>query len=144
MVRSIKVLLKCSFFFKPSCGNIVFEEDIMNLGNNSTFVEHFFTQKYQSKMYQQCKDNLKVGECLLLQDFSRNRDIYHQDEVKAFHWSKKQVSMHPTVMFCKVQEDQDPERLVVTHLSDYTTHDAHVVYYFTKDCIQHIHFKVQH
>ena len=89
-------------------------------------------------MYNLCKENLKVGECLILQDFSRNRDIFHRDEIKACYWSKKQVTMHPTVIYCKVEENKPPIRIVITHLSDITSHDAHIVYHITKYCIEYV------
>ena len=81
------------------CVTKLIRDDIYEPGQNFTFIQHYFTQKYQSKMYNLCKENLKVGECLILQDFSRNRDIFHRDEIKASYWSKKQVTMHPTVIY---------------------------------------------
>ena len=65
-------------------------------------------------------------------------DISHQDEIKASYWSKKQVSMHPTVIYYKTEEHADPHKLVVTHFSDNTSHDAHMVFYFTRDCIEYL------
>ena len=120
------------------CVAKLINDDIFGPGKNFTFVQHYFTQKYQTKMYNACKANLKSGECLLLQDFSRNRDIFHQDEVKASWWSNKAVTMHPTVIYCKIDNNQDPTRLVITHLSDITSHDSHLVYYITKDCIDFV------
>ena len=59
------------------CVAKLINDDIFGAGQNFTFIQHYFTQKYQTKMYNACKENLKSGECLLLQDFSHNRDIFH-------------------------------------------------------------------
>ena len=59
------------------CYNKLLEDDLLHPGQNFTFVQHYFTQTYQSRMYKNCKESLKLGECLVVQDFSRNRDIVH-------------------------------------------------------------------
>ena len=43
--------------------------------------------------------------------------------------------MHPTVLFYRLKENGEVHRLVITHLSDVTVHDAHLVHYMTLDCI---------
>ena len=88
-------------------------------------------------MYKSCLDNLKVGECLLIQDFSINRDIFFQNEIKSSYWTKQQVTVHPTVIYFR-DKDGKLHRLVITHLSDITKHDAHIVFYMTKDCIEYM------
>ena len=62
-----------------------------------TFVEHYMSQKIQIKVYNDCYSFLKPGQCIIVQDFAKNRDISYQDEIKANYWVKIQVTMHPTV-----------------------------------------------
>ena len=50
-------------------------------------------------MYQDCIHHLKPGQCLIVQDFSKNRDVVYQDEIKSNYWTKFQVTMHPVVLF---------------------------------------------
>ena len=109
--------------------------DILHPLQRVSFVEHFMAQKIQYRMYKDCLDALKVGQCILVQDFAKNRDISFQDLIKENYWTKKQDTMHPTVLFFRLSENGDLQRLVITHLSDITTHDAHIVHYMTQDCI---------
>ena len=64
-----------------------------------TYVEHFFAQKYQCKVYLDCIYFLKPGQFVMVQDFAKNRDIIYQDEIKSNYWTKFQVTMHPVVLF---------------------------------------------
>ena len=99
-------------------------------------MEHFFARKFQKDAYVKCKLSLKPGQCLMVQDFAKNRDIVFQDEIKSNFWVKKQVTLHPSVLFYRLTEDQkDPNKLVITHLSDNKNHDAHMVHLMTQDCI---------
>ena len=81
------------------CLDQLIDKDLKHPLKTCTFFQHFYTQIYQQKMYKSCLDNLKVGECLLIQDFSRNRDIFFQNEIKSSNWTKKQVTVHPTVIY---------------------------------------------
>ena len=94
------------------------------------------SQKNQIKVYNDCYSFLKPGQCIIVQDFAKNRDISYQDEIKANYWIKKQVTMHPTVLFYRLVENGIIHRLVITHLSDITNHDAHMVHYMTLDCME--------
>ena len=101
-----------------------------------TFPEHFFAKKYQKEMFHQSKLSLKIGQCIMVQDFAKNRDIVFQDEIKSNYWVKKQVTLHPSVLFYKLTDEQEePNKLVITHLSDIKNHDAHMVHFITKECI---------
>ena len=94
------------------------------------------TQKIQYQQYTNCYSYLKAGQFIMVQDFSKNREIINQDEIKSSWWVKKQVTMHPTVIFYRLQNMGEIHRLVITHLSDILTHDAHLVHHMTLDCIK--------
>ena len=100
-----------------------------------TFVEHFMAQKIQHKMYNDCYSYLKPGQCIMVQDFAKNREIVLQEEIKERYFSKTQVTMHPTVLYYRLKENGKIHKLVVTHLSEIMSHDAHLVHYITQDCI---------
>ena len=94
------------------CVDDLINDDLKNPLKRCTFFEHFYTQVYQQKMYKLCKKNAKPGIIIIIMDFSRNRDVLYQDEIKSSYWTRKQITM---------------QRLVITHLSDITKHDAHFV-----------------
>ena len=62
-------------------------------------MEHHFTHRYQHKIYDDCISSLKPGQCAIVQDFSKNRAIIFQDEVKSNWWNQKQVTIHPGVLY---------------------------------------------
>ena len=109
--------------------------DVLHPTQRVTFVEHFMAQKIQHKMYNDCYSYLKPGQCIMVQDFSKNREIVLQEEIKENYFAKKQVTMHPTVLFYRLEKTGNIQKLVVTHLSDIMSHDAHLVHYITQDCI---------
>ena len=111
-------------------------EDVLHPTQRSSFIEHYMTQKFQYKTYKDCLAYLKPGQFIMVQDFAKNRDIINQDEIKASYWIKHQVTMHPTVIFYRLIENGPINILVVTHLSDITNHDAHLVHYMTLECIE--------
>ena len=78
---------------------------------------------------------MKPGECLIVQDFAKNRNITYQDSIKENYWNKKQVTLHPSVLFYRSKDEIDIKTLYVTHISDITTHNAHIVHLITLDCI---------
>ena len=110
-------------------------EDIFHPAERFSFIEHYMAQKFQFKAYKECLSSLKGGQCLMVQDFARNRDIEYQDEIKSQWWTKQQVTLHPTVLFYRLEDEGKIHRLVVSHLSDIINHDAHLVHYMSLDCI---------
>ena len=112
-------------------------DDILKPLQRCTFVEHFFSKKYQNEMYAKCKLTLKPGQCLIVQDFAKNRDIVFQDEIKSNFWTKKQVTLHPSVLIYRLtdNEHEPVKKIVISHLSDIKNHDAHLVHCMTQDCI---------
>ena len=109
---------------------------VVNPGRGFSFVEHFFRQQYQYDMYKECLNSLKPGECIFVQDFSKNKALVHQREIKASFWNQGQSSVHPTVIYYKIDETAGPKRLVITHISDIHSHSAQLVFYMTNDCIR--------
>ena len=112
-----------------------FIADIMKPAKRFTYVEHFFAQKYQCKVYLDCIYFLKPGQFVMVQGFAKNRDIIYQDEIKSNYWTKFQVTMHPVVLFFRLIEGGPIHRLVIIQISDITNHDAHIVHHMTLDCI---------
>ena len=120
------------------CINNLVMDDLNESQKRCNFFVHFYGQVYQQKMYQLSLKNLKAGSVHIIQDFSRNRDVFYQFEIKSSYWTRKQISMHPSVIYFKDVDGSIAQRMVLTHLSDITNHDAHIVHYITIDCIQHL------
>ena len=131
----VKMVLQHKTGTYAKCIEEFIQKDIMNPGENYTFIQHYFTQYYQLKMLTACRNSLKVGECLIIQDFAKNRDILYQDEIKSRFWSNTQCTIHPQVIFIPSADGVETKRLVITHLSDVTSHDAHFVYHMTNECL---------
>lgn len=123
------------------CLNELIQIDILKPNIGFTFVQHYFTQYYQYKMYAECKENLQDYEVILLQDFANNIELKNQDEVKGAFYSTTQITVHPTVVYVKLPKEDKPRRLVITHLSDIKQHTAHMVHFITTDCIKYITVK---
>ena len=127
---------------KYDCMKELLETDIQNPNQGFTFIQHFFSQKYQNQIFNQCKKNLEDFEVMIVQDFSNNVDLTHQDQVKGAHWSTNQVTVHPSVAFVKIPNVDKLKKFVITHLSDINQHDACMVHYITLDCIQYLSEKL--
>ena len=119
------------------CTEQLINVDIMKPNSGFTFVKHYSTQLYQHKQYAKCKENLENGEIIAVQDFSNNIDCTPQDEIKAAHWSAVHVTAHPSVLEAKIPGKNELHKAVITHLSDIKTHDAHMVYHITMECINY-------
>ena len=117
------------------CLNEFIQIDVLKPSQGFTFIQHFFTQLYQFQVYLDCKDSLEPGQCLIIQDFAQNLELYFRYEIKSSHYAKTQISVHPSVCFYKTSDSEETQRFVITHLSDITQHDAHLVHHMTKECI---------
>ena len=140
--KSGKTVTKKKLKTKPGtihdCINEFIELDVIKPGQNISFVKHFFNQSYQFQLYLDCKNSLKPGQCLGIQDFARNIEIYYRSTIKAFNWSKTQITVHPTVLYFRTTASDELKRIVIIHLSDINTHDATLVHFITKDCIKEL------
>ena len=133
---SIRRVLESKCGTVETCTNELIKDDLKHPLKRCSFFEHFNTQMYQQKMYKICRSLCEEGVCIMVQDFSRNRDVFYQFEIKSSYWTRKQITMHPTVIH--LFGDGKWHRIVITHLSDITKHDAHFVHYITKDCIEYL------
>lgn len=102
-----------------------------------TFPEHVFVASWQYYQYNQLKDNLPQGWILMVMDFAQNRKVFFQDEIKSAHFSQKQITMHPIVVY----RDDTSGHLIresLVFLSDDTGHDSHAVEFYLQGAIKHL------
>lgn len=88
-------------------------------------IPHHFTAQEQGKFFKDTKENLQPDEALILMDFNMNYSCLLQDAIQNYHWSKKQATVHPVVIYYK-------ENGILTHkslcfLSDDLDHDSSLV-----------------
>ena len=114
------------------------EVDIVNSETGFSFVLHYFGQSFQYKQFANCKSNLKDGEAVFTQDYSNNIEAKKQDEIKGGFFSQISITAHPSVLEAKIPGIKENKKIVITHLSDIKVHDAHMVYFITKDCINYL------
>ena len=62
---------------------------------------HQFNKVWQLKQFKSAINSLKVGQVLIVHDFSQNLLLYDQDEPQGRHWDHEQVTIHPSVAYYK-------------------------------------------
>ena len=60
---------------------------------------HSFIARSQSQYLNKLQENLKCGEVIILGDFEEKFSFIVQDEIQGYHWSNKQCSLHPIVLY---------------------------------------------
>ena len=128
---------------KKQCLEELLKFDILKPNHGFTFIFHFFSQSYQTKIYNECKETLMDYEVILLQDFSQNIELTQQDAIKGAHWHSKQITVHPTIAFVKMPGEITPKKYMIVHLSDIKVHGASMVHYITTDCIKYLKQKLK-
>ncbi|CAF2174414.1 unnamed protein product [Rotaria magnacalcarata] len=89
---------------------------------------HDFIAKMQMAFLQQKKQELGVGEFLVIGDFAENYSFIVQDAVQSFHWNNCQATLHPFVVYYR--EDNDLKHKSFVAISDCNQHDTTAVHLF--------------
>lgn len=97
---------------------------------------HDFIAKSQNNFLKEAKLKLKNNEFIVLLDFSENYSSVIQDEVQAHHWSHKQSTIHPFVIYYKENNEILHKSFVV--ISDHLKHDTSAFYYIQKELIKYL------
>lgn len=64
-------------------------------------VPHDFISRGQNEYIKQLKEDLPHNKALINMDFSMNYNCLIQSAVQSYHWSPKQATVHPTVIYYK-------------------------------------------
>ena len=67
-----------------------------------TFTAHSCIAKAQAHHLKNCKENLVIGSFITLSDFAENCSFIIQDEVQSFHWNQQSCTLHPVVLYHKI------------------------------------------
>ena len=100
---------------------------------------HMFDFRWQAFQFEECKKQLRNGDCLFIIDFAQNYSHHQQDEILGAYWSRKQSTLHPFVIYYPCPEkcgDLVKEEVMI--LSDDLKHDAEAVEKFTDKVLEHL------
>ena len=110
---------------------------IVNLINKlQKLTVHSFIAKSQAASLTKLKKELSSTEVIVLGDFAENYQFVVQDEIQSFHWNKTQATLHPIVVYYKVNEELKYDS--ICFISDDLLHDVDMVYHVMKLTVEHI------
>lgn len=95
---------------------------------------HDFIATMQASFLQQRKDTLKVGEFLVVADFSENYSFVVQDEIQSFHWNNSSATIHPFV--CYYMDKGQLANLCYIVISESLQHDTIAVHLFQRKLVE--------
>ena len=100
------------------------------------YLKHDYISKSQAQYFVSSKQNLEERQFLVTLDFAENYSFKIQDAVQAYHWSNDQATLHPYVIYYKLEEKVVNECFVV--ISENNHHDSYAVNLFYKKMINHL------
>lgn len=94
---------------------------------------HDFIAKEQSSYMHNKKSSLQHGEFIVIADFAENYAFLVQDSIQSFRWNNNQGTVHPFVIYYKVNNELKHISFVI--ISEDLHHDTVAVYLFQKKLI---------
>ena len=88
--------------------------------------QHHFIAKAQSSYLSQLKEDLTEDQAIVMLDFAENYSFVIQDEVQGFHWNNAQATLHPFVIYYKLDGGLQCSSMCV--ISDCLKHDTMQLY----------------
>ena len=98
--------------------------------------EHTFFASWNYVQFKKCRNNLQIGDVLIVNDFAQNYLCLHQNEPQGMHWEHKQVTLHPTVVYFRCKDCYTISTHEVVHTSNDLKHDAHIIKKFNEKTLQ--------
>ena len=87
---------------------------------------HSYISKCQSRYLTARKKSLDPESCIVLLDFAENYHFHVQDEIQGFHWNQSQCTIHPVVIYYKMEDQLCTSSFCC--ISDDLNHDTVFVY----------------
>lgn len=106
----------------------------------SKVLHHDYTARKQADFFRDVKDKLKIGEVLVVADFSENYSFVLQDSVQGVHWNNTQCTVHPFACYYIDKRDVRPLNFIV--LSDSLSHVTATVHTFQGELIKFLKNKI--
>ncbi|CAC5401334.1 unnamed protein product [Mytilus coruscus] len=99
------------------------------------FRAHVYRVQTQYEQIRTLKENLPKYNVICQMDFAENYSCVHADEVQSAYFDKASVTLHPVVLYYKVDGDINLHRKSFVFISDEPGHNSSTVYAFIKDLI---------
>lgn len=99
-------------------------------------LKHDFLAIKQGEYLKFRKDNLVDGEFVVCLDFAENYTCHVQDAIQSHHWSARQATVHPYVIYYK--ENDKIKHLNYVMISEKVLHDASAINLFNTKMIAHL------
>lgn len=116
------------------------EDFLAELSNKwSELLKHDFVFKSQASYFSKQNESVDDGEFVVSLDFSENYSFFVQDAIQSHHWSNDQATLHPYVIYYKVNGEMKHENFVV--ISEKVSHDASSVHLFNTQLIEFLKTK---
>lgn len=97
---------------------------------------HDFIATKQSAFFKETKNALKVGEFLVVMDYSENYAFTIQNAVQAYHWNNNSATLFPVVIYYKEKDDDELKHCSFMGISDCLKHDTVGVHMFQVELIK--------
>ena len=117
--------------------------------NTNQFVEHVRRMRNQYEQIRILKQQLPPNHAVVHMDFAENYSCKSMQEIQSAYWNQTGVTLHPTVIYTKSQDDTLQHRSLVL-ISDDLNHNANAVVTFVKQIVfeakdinpqlEHIHY----
>ena len=109
------------------------------IGSVSAMSTHLFHFRWQAMQFDECKKQLRVGDVMLIMDFSTNYSHHRQGEVHGGFWCRKQTTMHPIITYypCPRKCDQLVCDEIMLVSSD-VKHDSFAVDTYVDKALSHL------
>ncbi|CAG2254394.1 unnamed protein product [Mytilus edulis] len=102
------------------------------------FRAHVYRVQTQYEQIRTLKENLPKYNVICQMDFAENYSCVHADEVQSAYFDKASVTLHPVVLYYKVDGDINLHHKSFVFVSDEPGHNSSTVYAFIKDLIPKI------
>lgn len=99
--------------------------------------QHCFTAAWQNEQFENLKSNVEHGTVVCVMDFAQNYTTLYQDDIKATHYGKQQITLHPIPCYYR-KDDGTLNRESAVMLSDDINHDTYAVSHFRRRLIEHL------
>lgn len=90
--------------------------------------KHDYIARKQADFFKNTRNNLQVGEVLVVADFAENYAFLYQDSVQSVHYNNNQATVHPFA--CYTSSDQGIVPLNCIIISDHLDHNTASVHTF--------------
>lgn len=129
----------CFWFFRCDIVNLTkstneflqdFNKDLPDV------LKHDYIAKSQARYFNEVKSTLVEGEFVVTLDFAENYTCHVQDAVQSYHWSSKQATLHPYVIYYNKNNKIKHRSYVV--ISEKVLHDTSSVHLFNEKMISYL------